>query len=176
MSEIKALEKLRELACDINGQEIIDHMQLYPSCVFDGIWLDSWHREFDRLANAIQAEVDERFMELPMDADGVPIKPGDIMQFRDDAPVRVDSIGNSKCYVGDFGWFGGNGGFYGKGTLKCCRHVKPRTLEDVLNDCADEISEKRGIAPELNRDTPTRNEIVDKYAAEIRELLRGDAE
>lgn len=155
MSEIKALEELRNTVETIAAD--CDEAWLLPS-------LDE-----------IQAEVDGRFMELPVDADGVPIKPGDIMQFRDDAPVRVDSIGNSKCYVGDFGWFGGNGGFYGKGTLKCCRHVKPRTVEDVLNDCADEISEKRGIAPELNRDTPTRNEIVDKYAAEIRELLGVDA-
>ena len=168
MSEIKALEKLRESFDDCTTEAGIE-----PN-TFDTVWITKSCAM--SMLDRIQAEVDERFMELPVDADGVPIKPGDIMQFRDDAPVRVDSIGNSKCYVGDFGWFGGNGGFYGKGTLKCCRHVKSRTLEDVLNDCADEISEKRGIAPELNRDTPTRNEIVDKYADEIRELLRGDAE
>lgn len=172
MSEIKALEELREKL-----ERDTSKAKLYPTAPIkhafaEGVTIEGYRA----LADAIEAEIAERFMELPVDADGVPIKPGDIMQFRDDAPVRVDSIGNSKCYVGDFGWFGGNGGFYGKGTLKCCRHVKPRTLEDVLNDCADEISEKRGIAPELNRDTPTRNEIVDKYADEIRELLRGDAE
>lgn len=160
---MKSIEKLRESLKDCTSEAGIEPNR------FDTYWITAI--ACDMLIDEIEAEIAERFMELPVDADGVPIKPGDIMQFRDDAPVRVDSIGNSKCYVGDFGWFGGNGGFYGKGTLKCCRHVKQRTLEDVLNDCADEISEKRGIAPELNRDTPTRNEIVDKYADEIRELL-----
>ena len=169
MSEIKALEELRELACDINGQEIIDHMQLYPSCVFDGTWLDSWHREFDRLANAIQAEVDERFMELPLDADGVPIRVGDKVQFRNDAPVTVDSIGTSKVYANDSGFFGSNGGFYGQGTLKNVHHVKPRTLEDVLRDFANDVA-KQGHQIGL-----TAHELSDKYAAEIRELLGVDA-
>lgn len=53
-----SLDKLRELAADINAKEIIDHMTLYPSCTFDGHWLDSWHMEFGRLLDAIQAEVD----------------------------------------------------------------------------------------------------------------------
>ncbi|MBQ6411165.1 MAG: hypothetical protein IJI16_04365, partial [Atopobiaceae bacterium] len=51
------------------------------------------------IADEIEREIAEKYMELPVDTDGVPIKPGDIMQFRDDAPVRVDSIGISKCYV-----------------------------------------------------------------------------
>lgn len=121
------------------------------------------YNELFEIADKIEAEIAERFMELPLDADGVPIKPGDIMQFRDDAPVRVDSIGNSKCYVGDFGWFGGNGGFYGKGTLKCCRHAKPRTLEDVLR----EFTEKYQYCISDNG----RSITLTKYAAEIRELL-----
>ena len=125
------------------------------------------HRdEIIKLTDAIEREIAEKYMELPVDTDGVPIKPGNIMQFRDDAPVRVDSIGNSKCYVGDFGWFGDNGGFYGKGTLKCCRHVKPRTMRDILFDfmrdcCTSEL---------------TNAELVEKYEVELRELLGGDEE
>lgn len=146
MSEINALEELRTLSM---------------------VRMDGWLRmDTQKIADNIEAEIVERFMELPVDADGVPIKPGDIMQFRNDAPVRVDSIGNSKCYVGDFGWFGGNGGFYGKGTLKCCRHVKPRTIEDVMAEYEElaanqnvkdyfEVSkELRTIQSEQFRDEP----------------------
>ena len=132
MSEIKALEKLRELACDINGQEIIDHMQLYPSCVFDGTWLDSWHREFDRLANAIQAEVDGRFMELPVDADGVPIHIGDMIEYEgDEDTYRLHARG---VYVYEDGHVAVMNERLGIWYQENCRHVKPRTLEDVLND------------------------------------------
>ena len=167
MSEIKALEKLRELDCDINGQEIIDHMQLYPSCVFDGTWLDSWHREFDRLANAIQAEVDERFMELPVDADGVPIRVGDVVKctFADDnATVKYLSLQEDGwSIVVDYP--------DGRGhrTPESMRHVKPRTLEDVLCDFANDV------AMQGHQIGLTAHGLSDKYAAEIRELLGVDA-
>lgn len=82
-------------------------------------------------------EIETRYMRLPVDADGVPIRPGDEMQFGTDATVRVDSIGTSRCYCGDFGWFGSNGGFYGRGTLRSCRHVKPDTVESLLEKFAD---------------------------------------
>lgn len=146
MSEIKALDRLREkIRLDVNNP-----------------WSDL-KGDLLVMCDKVEREIAERYMELPVDADGVPIKPGDIMQFRDDAPVRVDSIGNSKCYVGDFGWFGGNGGFYGKGTLKCSRHVKPRTLEDVLR----EFTEKYQYCISDNG----RSITLAEYAAEIRELL-----
>ena len=76
---MEIIEKLRELAADINSNEIIDHMQLYPSCVFDGHWLDSWHDEFDRLVDEVEREIERDYMRLPVDADGVPIRCGDIV-------------------------------------------------------------------------------------------------
>lgn len=112
--------------------------------------------------DAIEAEIAEKYMELPVDADGVPIRVGDKVEYQNGKRdvVRFITVNDGEPTLNERGWIPGK-----------CRHVKPRTVEDVLNDCADEISEKRGIAPELNRDTPTRNEIVDKYADEIRELL-----
>lgn len=62
---LKSIEKLREIAADINASEIVDHMELYPSCVFDGAWLDAWHNEFYRVIDMLEAEIAERFMELP---------------------------------------------------------------------------------------------------------------
>lgn len=161
MSEIKALEKLRKLTICDRGEK-------------HTAYLDAGD-----IADEIEAEIAERFMELPVDADGVPIKPGDIMQFRDDAPVRVDSIGNSKCYVGDFGWFGGNGGFYGKGTLKCCRHVKPRTLEDVLRDvvslCANTWKDEKSAFRYYDVGNVMESGNIADFAAEIRELMGAES-
>ena len=77
---VESIEKLRDLAADINGNEIIDHMQLYPSCVFDGAWLNSWHHAFDRELEALEREIAERYMELPVDMDGLPWHIGDVTE------------------------------------------------------------------------------------------------
>lgn len=47
-------------------------------------------------------------------------------------------------------------------------HVKPRTIEDVLRDCCDEWNEHCGDDWEQG--------VYVKYAAELRELMGGDAE
>ena len=159
MSEIKTLDGLRDW---------VSHIDENPHL---GELTDTGKFGLRNIADAIQAEVDERFMELPVDADGVPIHVGDLVALNYGEPFKVGGIrdAGNQWHIFRYElnrWW----------SPLDLHHVKPRTLEDVLNDCADEISEKRGIAPELNRDTPTRNEIVDKYAAEIRELLSGDAE
>jgi hypothetical protein len=46
-------------------------------------WLVVWHRKFDELINSIQAEVDEKYMILPVDADGVPIRPNEDLWNKD---------------------------------------------------------------------------------------------
>jgi len=163
MSELKSLEsieKLRKLAADINAREIVDHMELYPSCVFDGHWLDAWHREFDRLLEDIQAEVDERYMELPTDADGVPIRVGDKLKSKyGPKPFIVESMEFGSSWTV---WDSENGATRWPNE---CRHVKPRTVEDVLTDALVEYDETDRLTP---------GEIVAKYAAELR--MAGDGE
>ena len=134
MSEIKALESLRNCL---------------SSATYDG------------MLDAIQAEVDERFMELPLDADGVPIHVGDVIESHgtifNALGICMNSYGN-LCVQG------------GKHNVKlspdACRHVKPRTLESVLQEYGSEIADSA---------SKPWSEIVDKYAAEIRELLGVDA-
>ena len=152
---LESIEKLRKLAADINAREIVDHMELYPSCVFDGHWLDAWHREFDRLLEDIQAEVDERYMLLPVDAEGVPIHYGDMLKLKD-TPDREASngwyitIGHAGVMLDGDGWELPPSDFV---------HVKPRTVEDVLTDALVEYDETDRLTP---------GEIVAKYASELR--------
>lgn len=104
-------------------------------------------------------EIEAQYIKLPVDADGVPIRPGDEIQFGTNAPVHVYSIGTSRCDCGDFGWFGSDGGFYGRGTLSSCRHVKPDTVEDIIEDiwldddwhCLDDDASKQRIADYAER-------------------------
>ena len=186
MSEIKTLEELRHHAHVLKGGST-DYNELFE------------------IADEIEAEIVERFMELPQGwtgeqasdilaywptwDDGSPCMFGDEFTCypKYDGKKKYETLDRLSIFGPNHVWNRGgdderphDGGYYEWNFMRPggdgCEEYrptkrKPRTLEDVLNDCADEISEKRGIAPELNRDTPTRNEIVDKYADEIRELL-----
>ena len=111
------------------------------------------------LIDEIEAEIAERFMELPCDADDVPIRVGDTVQFVNDAggtgaKVEVCAVSNYYAYYGE------GKHFY---RAKNCRHVKPRTLEDVLR----EFTEKYQYCISDNG----RSITLAKYTDEIRELL-----
>ena len=119
-----------------------------------------WY-EGHEIADEIQDEIESRFMELPLDADGVPIHVNDEVKFHNDAPVTVMSIGMSQVYgLNDCGFYGRAGNFFGHGTLKNIRHIKPRTVEDVLRDCCNEWNQHCGEDWEHG--------VYAKYAAELR--------
>lgn len=91
-------------------------------------------QRLDEIIDAIQAEVDERFMELPLDADGVPIRPGDQMT---DYSKRVDGHGIAKwdvVSVNECAFFDMSHGLH---IANQHHHVKPRTVEDVLWDAVN---------------------------------------
>lgn len=109
------------------------------------------------IADEIEAEITERYMLLPCDADGAPIRCGD--------EVTTDALWNEKWSVfavaSDY-WVDVDG--Y---THKPCatRHVKPRTIEDVLRDLVDGIGS-------VEFDALT---AIGDAADEIRELMEVDA-
>ena len=150
MSEIKALENLRQCADYITEQA-------------DGRDYSRTRNIVNLFADKIQAEVDERFMELPMDADGVPIRVGDTVEWLvKNGDYEVVAVGELVALK-----LGEDGSF--TIAADALRHVKPRTLEDVLCDFANDVA-KQGHQIGL-----TAHGLSDKYAAEIRELLGVDA-
>lgn len=142
MSEIKALDKLRD------ELEICETTGARPTIAF-----------VSQIADEIQAEVDSRYMLLPFDADGVPIRPGDEVYRPDDGEVRT------VCAVGEKGFVAWNSfdGRYYTHSADQWSHVKPRTVEDVLRDFGWECVNNCGADP---------NDIA-SCADEIRELLGG---
>lgn len=114
----------------------------------------------------IEREIAERYMELPVDADGVPIRVGDVMLDletpRTAIAVAPDSFvmdGYDTC------------SYYRPGLARNYHHVKPRTLEDVLFDCYAAIDYDKKA-----EDGHRKDELLRKYAAEIRELLGCEGE
>lgn len=146
--KLESLEKLRKYELFDRGIQVSAYM---PS---------------DELADEIQAEVDERYMPLPLDADGVPIRPGDQMT---DGSQRADGRGLAKwdvVSVNERAFFDMSGGAH---VPIEHRHVKPRTVEDVLHDFGNDYAAfLSGIYPFENA---RQCEVIAKYAAEIRELL-----
>lgn len=142
MSEIKTLEDMRNTVKTIAAD--CDEGWLLPSL------------------DAIQAEVDERFMELPVDADGVPIHVGDLVALNYGEPFKVGGIrdAGNQWHIFRYElnrWW----------SPLDLHHVKPRTLEDVLREFGDWYAHTKGGCDE---DT-----VMSEYAAEIRELLGVDA-
>lgn len=147
MSGIKQLEELREYGHDCCAR--ID---------------DAIHDYCDE----IEREISERYMALPVDADGVPIHVGDLIEFGSKGErLEVTHIGLTKHGDSTIAYRRPNG------TLDCscigseCRHVNPRTVEDVLRDCCNEWNQHLGSDWEAG--------VYAKYAAEIRGLIGGDA-
>ena len=111
------------------------------------------------LVDEIEAEIAKRFMELPVDADGVPIRVGETVYGKH---IR----GNPEYIVSGFEFdtkhdqWNIKTGAASSASQGLLSHVKPRTLEDVLEDLVIEHDETDGDRG-----------IITKYAAEIRELL-----
>ena len=155
MSDIKAIEKLREFVDDqfvISGQAYLQGMAI---------------------ANSIEAEIAEKYMQLPVDVDGVPIRVGDYLQLGD-TRGKVAALTYCPCNELPWEWqCDTNRDWY---NTKFTRHAEPRTVEDVLEDFLAEYDDwDDGNTLRYDREK-MRAELFEKYADEIRELLGGDAE
>ena len=145
MSEIKAIETMRKF---INDQ-------------FGGGYAYS---QGMAIADNIEAEIADKYMRLPVDADGVPIHLYDKLLKSTGAPKPTygEVVGISDDSV----FFNAKKGWETNWS-KLTRHVKPRTVEDIL--C--ELEGLRGNGA-MYEDVVTRAAIL---ARELRELLGGDA-
>ena len=135
MSEIESLGRMR---CEL---QICKNAHRRPTIAF-----------MEDCADEIEAEIAERFVELPVDADGVPIHVGDKLRGVYET-FEVCAVNERYAY-----WE------YGRHWDKAseCRHVEPRTLEDVLEEFADAAADVDG------RDREEWVPLLAKYADEIR--------
>ena len=113
------------------------------------------------------------YIPLPVDADGVPIRVGDKLEFGENRNQGIVKALNEHMVIAihvddDYTNYAKYGLLW---NADACRHVKPRTLEDVL----EEYYDKRGW-DEVDNCALNADELTAKYADEIRELLGGDAE
>lgn len=178
MKSVDALRKwadgLRCVWIDPNDHSIIvtssDDMPPSMDCVSlrehaNGI-LDEIDREFEDMVrsltiDAIQATdenmADAGWVRLPVDADGVPIHVGDVLDNIVCPSVHREVTGvGVKCF---YGWDDGNGR-YSQFDVVCYRHHHAQTVEDVLEE----------LLREYDRDDSelTNGEIIERFAAKLR--------
>ena len=118
------------------------------------------------LADEIEREIAERYMELPVDMDGVPVKIGDMLECEQESkqfvieavsPNYVYSgsyVGTKFLTIGHYPWQ--------------CTHVKQRTIEDLLMEFADDVRKERVEQARLSDD------VIRDYADELRNMGVGE--
>lgn len=128
---------------------------------------DEWEGDPERMEERISElrreldSYDQTHMRLPLDADGVPIRIGDMLtENGDPCKFEVMSLTYYEDCV-DVNACGSN--------PKLCHHVKPRTIEDVLGDAVGEL-----FNANISTGSTEWDEVIAKYADELREM-GGDA-
>ena len=130
---------------------------------------EPWDASRERLNESldeIEQEIAERYIELPVDADGVPIHVGDYLESEEydgrlfpcrGLNVEVCKSGKRWTVCMSYDSYSGTSEYT---PANRCRHVKPRTIEDVLREFADEV--------ERCCDT---TDTIAEYAEEIRGMM-----
>ena len=146
---MKSIEKLREWA---NSGKLYDDTKRFVL----------------HFADEIEAEIAESYMELPKDAEGLPIHVGDRITLPRGEETTVQFVA-PDCVLpaSPVSYYMAVG----------CRHVKPRTLEDVIYDIAiKSVQVERYIegVPVLDVDKGQLRDELELHEGEIRELLGAD--
>ena len=156
---MESIEKLRKYS--FNGTVKLDLKTLQYKQTVDDLM---------SIADEIEAEIAEKYMLLPVDADGVPIHVGDMLNWEyEEEKFTVCAVAPGRVHH----WVQQDGK---RSTVDYpptqCTHYKPRTIEDVLEsflvdydtwdvDCkVDRLGERRLLFA--------------KYADELRGMMEGE--
>lgn len=150
MSEIKAIEKLREFASECAGGLGGDFLSI--------------------TAGEIEAEIAERYIKLPTDKNGNVIHVGDMVKHADGGVYEVLGVDNDGTRQGVFINTGDSRYPIDSWCASGMELYKPRTLEDVLTEMLDRNTDGVGYR-EFNGDFQA---FVSHCADEIRELLKAE--
>ena len=171
MSDLKALDNLRKTL-----KSCVMKAGVEPN-EFDTYWITA--SACDACIDEVEREISERFMLLPVDADGVPIRVGDVIAEKPFRPNIGEKPAEVVCMLlNSDGWAIGDcdprGHWYGPLQRE---HVKPDPLEELLNE---HLQEREKIVRKLESSMITLGEAeseedaCDKLFAErIRELMGG---
>ena len=159
---MKSIDKLRKMAMDFRSD-------VYKRDEADYV---------DEIADEIEAEIAERYMLLPVDKSGETWHIGDKFAFAGaDGRKHICTVsGVSDCEVFFYYDEHSSSTKHRHFTARAIAHVKPRTLEDVLEDYVVEYQTRhaRSEFGAEHFDHVDVHEMVKRCADEIRDLFGGD--
>ena len=120
--------------------------------------------ELDGIAERIEREVAERYMELPVDADGVPIRAGDVLT---DGEYKFKVF--ELAAFGDGSWSIRNEDGNAWAACDVTHHHEP-TVEDVLREFASAYDRIGGEDDEHQKYL----NLIAEYAAKLRLAKEGE--
>lgn len=120
----------------------------------------NWGEQWRKIADEIEQEIVERYIELPVDADGVPIRLGDVVAAQDEQPFEVRAFQYDAL-----GWFAIER-LGSQWNVNQLHHVNPRTIEDVLGEAVGEL-----FNADISTGSTEWDEVIAKYAEEIRGMM-----
>lgn len=110
------------------------------------------------IADEIESEVEARYIERPVDADGMTISPYDNMVDSNGEQFTVSSI--ELLTSGE--WLVYGNGKPGTAFAKLCHHYKPPTVEDVLNELCTKAFHSREIGANVSY-----KDVIAEYAKRL---------
>lgn len=149
---LQSIEKLRESLKACTSEAGVEPNR------FDTYWITA--NACDMLIDEVEAEIAERFIELPVDADGVPIRVGD--ELYNGEVIAFGGLAEGGVVFVHRGFEDGNY-ILEAFASNVTHHVKPRTVEDVLREFAYRVC-----------DLNVADCDIEQYAEELRDLLGGD--
>ncbi len=112
------------------------------------------------IADEIEQEIEERYVELPKDKNGVPIHVGDVMQGEKVGGGWCEPFKVVRMDIDGDGWEVYElGGYCHQPSL--CRH-KPPTVEDVLNELCTKAFHSREIGANVSY-----KDVIAEYAKRL---------
>lgn len=149
--------ELNEIADAIEREAKANRVDAYTKGYDEGFAsADDWAAQHE------DAMAEHGWVRLPLDADGVPIHVGDVMENIVCPPVHREVTGvGVECF---YGWDEGNGR-YSQFGANCYRHHHAPTVEDVLREFWSDVD--LAVA-----DCGDPSSIIAEYAAKL--TLRGD--
>ena len=124
-----------------------------------------WKDSLSDIADEIEREISEKYMLLPVDADGVPIRVGDEMCCHKHGITSMEVLAVSDVHF----WWLGETGVY-PSIAESFHHVKPDPVKELL----EEFSGIWKAAVEVRSGESLRKrgeQLVEEYAAKIREAV-----
>ena len=125
---------------------------------------EPWDASRERLNESldeIEQEITERYIELPVDVDGVPIHIGDTLEGASGSKWDGERFEVGGIELTTYGWDVCDAETCDSIAAGQTRHVKPRTIEDAISDAIRDYA----------LTSMSTEEIAAKYAEEIRGMM-----